>query len=259
MRTDSLPTAEPPPKLRWFQYSLRSLFVLTTLVAIGMSLIATLGLELVIGFSGLVLSCGFVLLLAAALIPFAGVVSRLPYWTSLVLTPILYGVLAFAFFLFGEAIDQPHPAYLSGNWLTHGVAQFFQVEKLTTIMAGMLIVVAIDAAVQRSRPRDRSYCPRLPSLWRGLSSLPVRLILVIGTLLVVGWYADSVIAVWSARQSPGGWVWPPKRVFAACQILWGLLWLADCASRPNRGTIAAAIGYLCMTLLSLSDGSVLRE
>jgi hypothetical protein len=38
MQTDSLPIAETkPPKLRWFQYSLRSLFLLTTVVAIGMS------------------------------------------------------------------------------------------------------------------------------------------------------------------------------------------------------------------------------
>ena len=38
METDSLPTAEKKqPKLRWFQYRLRSLFLLTTLVAIGMS------------------------------------------------------------------------------------------------------------------------------------------------------------------------------------------------------------------------------
>ena len=38
METDSLPTAEKKqPKLRWFQYSLRSLFLLTLLVAIGMS------------------------------------------------------------------------------------------------------------------------------------------------------------------------------------------------------------------------------
>ena len=38
MKTNPLPAAEKkPPKLRWFQYSLRSLFLLTLLVAIGMS------------------------------------------------------------------------------------------------------------------------------------------------------------------------------------------------------------------------------
>jgi hypothetical protein len=38
MENDSLPSVEEkPPKLRWFQYRLRSLFVLTTLVAIACS------------------------------------------------------------------------------------------------------------------------------------------------------------------------------------------------------------------------------
>ena len=41
LKTDSLPAAEKkPPKLRWYQYSLRSLFLLTLLVAIGMSYVA---------------------------------------------------------------------------------------------------------------------------------------------------------------------------------------------------------------------------
>ena len=41
METDSSPTSKTrEPKLRWFQYSLRSLFALTFLVAIGMSYIA---------------------------------------------------------------------------------------------------------------------------------------------------------------------------------------------------------------------------
>jgi hypothetical protein len=41
METDSLPKAEQkPPKLRWFQYRLRSLLILMLLVAIGMSFLA---------------------------------------------------------------------------------------------------------------------------------------------------------------------------------------------------------------------------
>lgn len=41
METDSLPTAETkPPKLRWYQWRLRTLFLLTLLVAIGMSYVA---------------------------------------------------------------------------------------------------------------------------------------------------------------------------------------------------------------------------
>jgi hypothetical protein len=37
MTTAPSSTAEKPPKLRWYQYRLRSLFVLTALVAVGMS------------------------------------------------------------------------------------------------------------------------------------------------------------------------------------------------------------------------------
>ena len=41
METESSPTVERPEfRLRWFQYRLRSLFLLTLLVAIGMSYVA---------------------------------------------------------------------------------------------------------------------------------------------------------------------------------------------------------------------------
>ena len=44
MKPFFLPAAEKKrPRLRWYQYRLRSLFVLTTLVAIGMSWLPTRG------------------------------------------------------------------------------------------------------------------------------------------------------------------------------------------------------------------------
>ena len=39
--TDPSPTTEKPPKLRWYQWRLRSLFILTLLVAVGMSWLMT--------------------------------------------------------------------------------------------------------------------------------------------------------------------------------------------------------------------------
>jgi hypothetical protein len=43
MATDSPPSADQkPPKLRWYQYRLRSLFVLTTLVAVACSWLAVM-------------------------------------------------------------------------------------------------------------------------------------------------------------------------------------------------------------------------
>lgn len=40
METAPSPTTEKPPKLRWYQWRLRSMFILTLLVAIGMSYVA---------------------------------------------------------------------------------------------------------------------------------------------------------------------------------------------------------------------------
>jgi hypothetical protein len=43
METDSsLATDKKPPKLRWYQYTLRSLLLLTLLVAIGMSYVGVM-------------------------------------------------------------------------------------------------------------------------------------------------------------------------------------------------------------------------
>ena len=238
-----------------FQFSLRSLLMVVTLCAVALSAVKTLGLEIALGFSGLGLSCVFVLLLAFLV---NSAVSHLPHLASFIFTPILYGGLAFAFFVFGETIDQPHPDYAEGNWLTRGATSGIAFFLFAAV--AMLIVVAIDAAVQRGRPRDCAYYPRLSQLSRGLDCLHVRLILIIGGTLIVGYYAMTVVEVWSSAQRPSGWQWPPKRVFLACHFLWGLLWLADCASRPRRGTMVAAIGYLLLSLLMLPMGfGVLRE
>ncbi len=245
---------QPPPR---FQFSLRSLLMVVTLCAVVSAAAKTLGLELVLGFSGLGLSCGFVLLLALALIPLDSALSRMPYLASVIFMPILYGGLTFIFFIFGEAIDQPHPDYAEGNWLTHGVAEGIPLVVLAAI--AMLILVGIDALIQRSRPRDAAYYPQLSNLWHG--PLYVRLILIIGGALILGYYGMTVVEVWSSCQRPCGCVWPAKRVFVVCNLLWGLLWLADCASRPRCGTIMAAVGYVCLaTLILLPLGfGVLRE
>jgi hypothetical protein len=243
---------------RRFQFGLGSVMIGVTLIAVILSAGKTLGWEFLPGFSSLAWSIAFTLLLVLALSPLDKCLSRLPYWTSFILTPILYAILNFTFFLFGETIDQPHPVYLDGStWLGRAVANGLQLTPFVVIAT--FIIMVIDCAMQRSRPRDGAYYPRLANIGRGLGSVRVRLILTIGLLLVVGCYAPSVIEVWRANHSPGGWVWPPKRVYVASHFLWSLLWLADCQSRPNRGTMAAAIGYLAMTFLLLPADGVVRE
>jgi hypothetical protein len=240
---------EPETKSNRLQFSLRTLLVGVTLCAVGVAIVTSLGVEFTLAFSGFAFSCVFVCLLVLALAPLDLISSRLPYSTNFILTPLLYCILAFAFFMFGEAIDQPHPIYAHGNWLTSGVANFIQFIPIFAVAA--LILVAIDAAVQRGRPRDSAYFPRFSTLWRGLSSIQIRLVLIVGVSLVLGYYAVSVIDVWSAQHSRAGLIWPPKRVFVTCCFLWGLLWLADCLPRPRRGTMAAAVGFLCLTFLLL--------
>jgi hypothetical protein len=92
-----------------FQFTLRTLLAIVTVVAVASSCIKMLGLELVAAFSGLGLSFIFVVLVALALLPLERVVDRLPYAAVAIATPIFYGALALIFYIFGEAIDQPHP------------------------------------------------------------------------------------------------------------------------------------------------------
>ena len=111
---------QPPPR---FQFSLRSLLMVVTLCAVVSAAAKTLGLELVLGFSGL----GAFLRVrpSAGLGPDSARLRTISHavLASVIFMPILYGGLTFIFFIFGEAIDQPHPDYAEGNWLTHGVAE----------------------------------------------------------------------------------------------------------------------------------------
>jgi hypothetical protein len=237
-----------PPR---FQFSLGSLLAVVTLCAVIMAAVKTLGLELVLGFSGLASSCGFVLLLALALVPFDSAISRLHDWKLFVFTAILFYGLDFAFGLFDAAVNQPHPEYIDGGqitnaWVLRAVAGSAAAAPLPAIF--LLIPVAFNFESPRGRRWGHAYYPQLANVRRGLRLLHVRLILMIGGLLVVGYYAATVIEVSSKRC---GIVCPPERVWISCHLLWGVLWLADCASRPNRDIVKVAIGYLCITALFL--------
>jgi hypothetical protein len=234
---------------RRLQFSLRSVFVLISLCAIVLALAKALGVELLLGFSGFFLSCGFVLLLVYAMTPFHRLVVHSLFSSALVFIPVLYCTLATIFFLFGEAIDQPHPAFLIGNWVTAALDNFWPV--LPIVGIATVILVALDGVVQQSRPRDVAYYPRFSNLRTALARFELRLPLVIGLMLVFAYYAFTVVEVWHNQQYPGELYWPPKRVFLTCLFLWEVLWLADCLSRPRHGTIVAAIGYLCFTFFFL--------
>jgi len=237
-----------PPR---FQFRLSSLLAVVTLCAIVLAAAKTLGFGLFLGFSGLVWSCGFVLLLALALIPFDSAISRLSDWNSFVFTAILFCGLDFAFLLFDAAVNHPHRFYAHFNreWLVEAAARAAWAAPLAAIF--LLIPVILHLESRESGPKDRAYYPRLVNVWRGLGLLHVRLILMIGVLLVVAYYAATEIQVWSAEWSFSRTTFPGPRVWISCHLLWGLLWLADCASRPDRGMMKVAIGYLCIVVVFL--------
>jgi hypothetical protein len=71
-----------------------------------------------------------------------------------------------------------------------------------------------------------------------------------GFLLLAVYYARTIIDVWDAERV-AGLVWPPERVWFTCQMTWGLLWVADCFTRKNYGTLVAAGGLLGTTFFIL--------
>lgn len=236
-----------------FQFGLRTLFGIVTLCAVVLGVGKALGLEVVLGLSGLAWSCGFVLLLALALVPLDRAVSRLGNWASFVFASLLFCGIAFAFLLLDAAVNQPHLFYLNDRqvryeWLARALVSAATALPLTAVVTLLPVVIHMES--RTSHPRDRAYYPRLANVWRGLGLLRVRLILIVGSVLVLGYYAGTIMEVQSA-QRVCGIVWPPPRVWISCHLLWGLLWLADCTSRPNRGMVKVAVGYLCIAVLFL--------
>jgi hypothetical protein len=232
-----------PPR---FQFGLSSLLAVVALCAVVMAAAKALGPEIVLGFSGLAWSCGFVLLLALALIPFDSAISRQSDWKVFVFSAILFCGLEFAFSLFDFQVNQPqrYCSPFNGEWLLRAAVS----ATAAPLAAIFLLIPAILHPESRaSAPKDRAYYPRLVKVWRGMGLLHVRLILMIGVLLVVGYYAATEIQVLrSAEWSYCRTAVPGPRVWISCHLLWGVLWLADSASRPNRGMMKVAVGYLCI-------------
>jgi hypothetical protein len=199
-------------------------------------------------------SCGFVLLLAAALIPLDAVVSRLPRWKVFVFTLILFYGLDFSFGLFDAAINQPPRYCLSGGsevshaWLARPVIYVAETTLFTAIL--LLLPVIIHFETPESLPKDYAYYPRLVNVWRGLCLVRVRLILIVGMLLLFAYYAGTALELGSPRGF-SSLAAPPARIWISCHVLWGLLWWADCTSRVRRGMVKVAVGYLSIAIVFL--------
>jgi len=247
-----------PPR---FQFSLRTLLTVVTLCAVALGAVKAIGPGLALEFSGLAWSFIFVLLLALTIVPFDRAISRLDGWKLFFVTGILFCCLNSVFFLFDAVINQPHYVVVWGHekdieWLTRAVVGSTVTTALTAIL--LLPPVAFNFESPKARLRGHAYYPQLGNIRRGLRLLHVRLILMIGGLLVVGYYTVTVIQV-SWPQQSGYMLCLPPRVWISCHLLWGLLWLADCASRPNRDMVKVAIGYLCIVALFLLFGGFRTE
>jgi hypothetical protein len=173
------------------------------------------------------------------------------------LTPVGYFALTFAFHVLGGAIDQPHPRYVKGNWLSHRLEQSPGVALSFAIL--MAILVPLDLRLQSvyspGTPKDLAFGPRLFQLRSWITKYPARFIVIVGFVLLAGYYTSTVLEVWRAKIRAGGLVWPGEQVFVSCLWAWGILWVADCTARPHRGTLAAAAGYLFNVVLITPLGS----
>ena len=192
---------------------------------------------------------------------------RIRQMWRMVVTPIVaagvYGVLAGAFHFLGGAIDQPHPEYMEGNWITHRLPD--SVGWSAVIAAVMFVLVLVDLAVQNLADRaghiDLAYFPRLHQFhdyWRVASS---RWVLICAGLFFVFYWTLTSIEVWKASLICHI-AWPPERVFISGLLFCGAVWVADCLRRPRRTTIIAAIGLTLFTfacILPIFGIGVLRE
>jgi hypothetical protein len=78
----------------------------------------------------------------------------------------VYGVIAGAFHFLGGAIDQPHPEYTEGNWITHRVPDSLRWSEVIAVV--MFALVSVDLAVQNlgahAGAKDFAFFPKVHRL-----------------------------------------------------------------------------------------------
>ena len=215
------------------------------------------------GLAGLAHSSAILLLAMAFTSALDRVCKNIPWRASLFVQPVLYFGLTTGLYIFAGAVDQPHPAYAVGGWLSRRVNESLSWGGLFAAL--MSVIVLLDAKGQctscDSREKDGRYYPRFRGVLRSFSVPRARVVLLIGLSSLFGYYALTAIRLYEIGSYPGGIDWPPERVFFVCMVGWGILWVADCMSRPRPTTLLAAIGFLLCSWFFISPfaWSVLRE
>jgi len=175
--------------------------------------------------------------------------------------PLIYFAFGTALYFFGGLVDMPHPTFAEGTWYGRRLADSAVLGLFLSVAS--IPLFALDQLVQGAagrRPKDYTYHPRPSALWRCWLVPESRAILIIGLLLLAGWFAHSELVLRAVSSGAGGLVWPPERVVGAGLVAWGLLWLADCVRRPAGGTVFAAVLFLFFAVVCLPSASdILRE
>ncbi|HEV3136504.1 MAG TPA: hypothetical protein VGZ26_01345 [Pirellulales bacterium] len=243
------------PRRHLLQFNLGTLLAWLTVIGLGLGAVKAVGLSVVLGFSGLFLSCLFVPVIVLCLWPLASILSRWHDSVGVVIAPLVYGAVGITFFMFGEAIDQPHPSYVSGNWFTVGMNNGLPMIPLFAI--GGLICAGPDAM---SPLKTAVPFPDFGVLLGAAAQSKGRLMLILGFAPILAYYSLTVAEVLVSNEIPSGLQWPPKRVFVSCLFLWGLLWLVERSFRSTKGAVLGPIVFLVLSLIQLPIGfGVLRE
>lgn len=238
--------------------TLSNLYLVLALCALILGVGYGMGPEFALGFSGFVFSFAFVLLMMLAVERFDRLLPDVTRATAFFRVPLFYCGLQLSFFMFGVAIDQRHPDYVVGHWITVALTHFLPI---FSVIGGLaLVVVTIDVASQKPNPSSLVYYPQMAGLRSALKRFDIRLLAVISSMLIFCYYTTTVINVWREQQGPST-VWPPARVAITCGLFWGTFWIADCLNRPKQSTLIAAIVYVGIHLMLLQTlgANIIRE
>jgi hypothetical protein len=228
--------------------SWRALGETLVLCAIGAHVAYSLGDILLHNYSGLAFASLLVFIILLIMIPFDHFISKLPYRASFIYVPILYWAIFFAFGIYAEAVDRPSPILDNiHNLVEKGLPKYSWSLPLAGSLA-MFLLVFLVAAEHKFHPKDNAFYPRIVNLWRNLRMLRVRLLLYIGIWVLLLYNAFSVLMIRNLTREHYGYapdlLFPS--VFIMCNLMWSLLWVADCSTRPDRGTVVATGGFLCL-------------
>ena len=228
------------------QFTIRSLCVCIAAASFTFAVYAALRDDRESGATGFILSVGLVVCVMYGLSLVDAVAQRVPRAAILLYAPLLHVGVAYTFYMFGELIDQPHPSYGNLAWPT--VATANMVGDALLIGTAVFILIAADLAIRGSLSQEQAYFPRPANLISACARRCVRMWLFAGAIMVFAYYASTMMYI-ARSEALLGTIWPPRRIFVTCLALWGWLWCVDAWTRPKKGTIVAAVGFLVFVVI----------